>query len=1029
MVPRLITILFILGSVVSYGQWNLEGDASNLGGDCFRITPELNSQEGAVWKDSVIDLSDDFDLRFSINLGDKDGTGADGMSFVLQQDNDGLGIGGGSLGYEGLNNSLAIEFDTYQNGIFGDPTYDHIAMLSNGSVYHTAGTALTGVAYIIAGTANAEDGDYHDVQVVWDAASTTISVYVDCVFRLSYTGDIVEDIFDGNPEVYLGFTGATGGLNNDQRVCYEGFIYPEPIAPIPDETICFGDSIQVFAPAGFAEYDWSPTGGVSDPDVANPYLFPPDTMTYIMTAEGYCGELYKDTIIVNVIPDNSFFTYPADSFCVEGNVIPDFVDDPGGDFSVTPSGLELDISTGEIDLGNSDEGMYTVTYEPPFNSCPFSSTAEITVLDFPDASFAYDDTLYCPVGSTTPSATLVGGTYASDVAGLSLDPVSGELDLTDTSPGDTITIYYTIDGFCPSTDSFTLVIRDFDEVFLSYDTTHYCPSGTVLPDSVVVDGGSFSVFPGDLSVDPVTGEIDLATGEEGEDYTITYLTSPDACGSEISFSLTIDFLDDPGFGYSGSSFCATGTLDPDFINTPGGTFTVDPPSLSIDFLSGTIDLETGTVGESYTITYSTPEGPCQDESSVVITIDPNDDSTFTYPFDSYCPFGTVLPDLIVTPGGTFTISPDTGLPVDDVSGMLTLEGATAGFYTITYTTPEGLCSSSSSVVVEIDTVVDAYFTYTDTGFCRVGTAIPDILNPGGLFALVAGVSIDAGTGEIDLGACTPGGPYPVYYTSSGCASTDTFYVTIYPDPEPTISFDSPVCIESGPVSLTGLPEGGAFSGTGVAGDLFQPTGTPGAGFYPITYTYTDGNGCTAAVTNNIQVVVHAVDAGPDQSIVEGTSAQLEAIGGSVFTWTPSSGLSCTGCASPLAQPLESTNYTVTSYNDLGCLATDMVSITLVPFNDLTIFVPNTFTPNGDGKNDRLVAYGSDIEIIEFFEIYDRWGNMIWRRENLLPGVEAEGWDGYGRGREMDPGVYIYRLQVMFTYGVPGTATGNVTLLR
>ena len=550
-----------------------------------------------------------------------------------------------------------------------------------------------------------------------------------------------------------------------------------------------------------------------------------------------------------------------------------------------------------------------------------------------------------------------------------------------------------------------------------------------MPDVVLTAGGTFSVSPAGLDVNSSTGEIDLSTGTEGSVYTITYVTSPGECGNEFELDITIDFLDDPGFGYGASSFCATGLLDPAFVNTPGGFFSSDPSTLSIDFLTGTIDLETGTVGESYTIKYLTPDGPCQDSSFVTITIDPNDDSSFSYIADTFCPFGTSLPDLIATPGGEFSILPAIGLPLDPSSGTLTLEGAIPGVYSITYQTPEGLCTSSSVFTVTIDSVVNASFGYSDTGFCQVGEAVPDVLNAGGVFSSVPGISIDPVSGIINLEASTTGGPYEIYYASPGCSETDTAYVTIFPNPVLGLDLITPVCIEDNAMLLGATPAGGTFSGEGVTGDLFNPALLYSGGLYTINYMYTDGNGCSSEINGSIEVIEHTVSAGIDVSIVEGTSTTLQAVGGIIYTWSPAEGLSCTGCASPTAQPLISTTYTVVSFDGFGCVASDTVRVTLVPFDDLTVFVPNAFTPNGDGSNDFLTGYGSDIEVIEVFQIYDRWGNTIWEGKQLLPGVENMGWDGSINGKSANPGVYAYKAIVRFTYGVSTIASGNVTLMR
>ena len=94
-----------------------------------------------------------------------------------------------------------------------------------------------------------------------------------------------------------------------------------------------------------------------------------------------------------------------------------------------------------------------------------------------------------------------------------------------------------------------------------------------------------------------------------------------------------------------------------------------------------MDLETGAVGTTYTITYTTADGPCQNWDAVSITIDANDDSTFSYADDTFCPEGVALPDLIATP--EVLSLPGCRTWVDAFSGLLDLSTATPGTYTVT----------------------------------------------------------------------------------------------------------------------------------------------------------------------------------------------------------------------------------------------------------------------------------------------------------------------------------------------------------
>lgn len=106
-----------------------------------------------------------------------------------------------------------------------------------------------------------------------------------------------------------------------------------------------------------------------------------------------------------------------------------------------------------------------------------------------------------------------------------------------------------------------------------------------------------------------------------------------------------------------------------------GDFSVSPATLSVNSSTGAIDLTTGTVGAFYNITYTTPDGPCQNSSTITISINANDDSTFAYLDYIYCAVGSAMPSSITTSGGAFSISPS-GLSINSTTGALTLGGST-----------------------------------------------------------------------------------------------------------------------------------------------------------------------------------------------------------------------------------------------------------------------------------------------------------------------------------------------------------------
>jgi hypothetical protein len=125
----------------------INGSAVDQGNDCFLLTPALTTQAGSVWSQNKIDLSFDFEIQATLNLGANDG-GADGIAFVLQPLCTGLGSSGGGLGYQGINPSVAVEYDTWINSENNDPFQDHMSIQQNGSTVHLAPSMLAGLALL-----------------------------------------------------------------------------------------------------------------------------------------------------------------------------------------------------------------------------------------------------------------------------------------------------------------------------------------------------------------------------------------------------------------------------------------------------------------------------------------------------------------------------------------------------------------------------------------------------------------------------------------------------------------------------------------------------------------------------------------------------------------------------------------------------------------------------------------------------------------------------------------------------------------
>jgi len=205
-----------------------------------------------------------------------------------------------------------------------------------------------------------------------------------------------------------------------------------------------------------------------------------------------------------------------------------------------------------------------------------------------------------------------------------------------------------------------------------------------------------------------------------------------------------------------------------------------------------------------------------------------------------------------------------------------------------------------------------------------------------------------------------------------------------------------------------------------------------AGDYTITVM--DPRGCIETINASItQPESLVVDAGEDQTIDLGFSTDIQVVTGPFgrtvdFSWSNPDLLDCTGCPNPTVTPPTTTSFVVTITDETNCTATDSITVFVNPNRPL--YIPNVFSPNLDGNNDRFTIFGGPAAaLINELQIYDRWGNLVYNGKNLPMNSLQTGWDGLFDGKELPPGVYAFVAQVLFIDDVVETIGGDITLVK
>lgn len=225
-VLMILSTIVLINSTLNAQTFVLNGNAyanASYGANYYTLTQAAAGQNGSMWYNKKIDLTFPFTFNFSIYQGNTS-AGADGMAFVLQQTGTSvLGGAGSGMGYGGILNSLEVEYDTYVNGDFQayDPSYDHMGLMKNGEFHHYSDATkkvATDLVRPVSFGYNVKDGKFHTSSVQWNPTTKTLIAFFDGKTILTYTGDIIKNIFNNSSAVFFGFTGSTGSSKNEHSV-------------------------------------------------------------------------------------------------------------------------------------------------------------------------------------------------------------------------------------------------------------------------------------------------------------------------------------------------------------------------------------------------------------------------------------------------------------------------------------------------------------------------------------------------------------------------------------------------------------------------------------------------------------------------------------------------------------------------------------------------------------------------------------------------------------------------------------------
>ncbi|MFN5334320.1 MAG: lamin tail domain-containing protein, partial [Bacteroidota bacterium] len=350
----------------------------------------------------------------------------------------------------------------------------------------------------------------------------------------------------------------------------------------------------------------------------------------------------------------------------------------------------------------------------------------------------------------------------------------------------------------------------------------------------------------------------------------------------------------------------------------------------------------------------------------------------------------------------------------------------AGTYTVKVTDQSTNCDSTINVTV-VDNIPQVTPTFNSYGpFCQ-GDILPAVILPTTSINGIKGTWNPASLSTAVAGDIS----YSFTPDAGQCADPVTIIVKVNPRVTPTFPYGTTLTICSGDPTpnLLGL------SSNNILG-TWNPT--PVSNTQSDVYTFTPlGNACANQTTFTVTVIQRPnVSVRPDTTLYHNAVYPGDIFSGlpvgSTVSWTnsnPAIGLPSSGSGNVPAftainigsNPVTAT-ITVNSTNGNCAGTTRTYKITVLPLNR-DVFVPNVFSPNGDGRNDQLLVFGNYITKLEM-RIFNQWGEMIKVITN-----PATGWDGTHKGKAQPVGVYVYTLRATLADGTEVNKKGSITLVR
>lgn len=420
---------------------------------------------------------------------------------------------------------------------------------------------------------------------------------------------------------------------------------------------------------------------------------------------------------------------------------------------------------------------------------------------------------------------------------------------------------------------------------------------------------------------------------------------------------------------------------------------------------------------------------CIDSARKAITI--RDRPLIALPFRDtvICSVDSLL--IPVSGAGTFSWLPNSNILAPNTNRPIVFPKDTTRYIV---TMVENGCVNTDTVTVNVVDFITVQLG-PDTSICQTDAIVLRPNTIASSFAWTPAASLSDPASRNPLARPLTNTTYTVTGNLGRCQATDQITIRVAPYPRVDIlTRDTIICYGSR-VQLNGTFTGTQYRWSPTtslfnASSLNPLAGPSQSTLYTLSVRDTL-SGCPKTVTDSVRINVIPliqVNAGRDTTIVADQPLQLQAIAssGNQYRWSPGLGLSSTSILNPIVQlgdDVDSIIYRLRVSDLGGCYGEDDIKVRIYKGRP-DILVPNAFTPNGDGTNDIFKPITIGITQLQYFRIYNRWGQLLYTTSE-----QGEGWDGSFKGLKQVSGTYVYMVQGTDFTGKTVFKKGTVVLIR